>query len=197
MGIADVQSLIKDNKLEEAIQILQSMTTDGKPDDVSKVEAYYFLANIYGNDSKFTEAKDMTLKAAELAHKLTLKVEEVQALALYGTLSMRSDNVLEGIARLEENIILLEGLDYSESDAELVAGLYNNALGTLYQEKGDFDIGVNYAERALEHFESSGNKVQLSRALYNLGVGYSHRGKTDHAMMYLKRAALLQSFHPK
>lgn len=68
----------------------------------------------------------------------------------------------------------------------------NFVLGTLYNEKGDREIGFNLQEQSIKDFEEIGNIRQFALALNNLAGSYLSIGNYQKALLYSERSLKLR-----
>lgn len=193
MTFDQVNLHLSHGEYEQAIDALKGIIDGGRSLTIEQLDARLYLTNIYGKLSKYEEAKAQAKEVVKIGHVQEHGVEMVQALALYGTMSMQNGTTDEGISFLNENNYLLPQLDYTQPQANLVTGMYYNALGTLQIDKGNFEVGNQNQELALEYLEKSGDKTQYSRSLYNIGASFTQQGRHDVALRYLNQAIELQT----
>jgi tetratricopeptide (TPR) repeat protein len=68
-----------------------------------------------------------------------------------------------------------------------LASTYNN-LGTVYADKGEWDLAIEYHEKGMKIFEALGDRYGLASTYHNLGNVYAKKGEWDIAIGYYEKS---------
>lgn len=137
--------------------------------------------------------KEITAKAEMIVEKLHHK-DDVTIQEKIGLFYMWKAAYIWIYPDLSQAIIILQkALQYFEKAKKKIhIASAKFLLGTLYNEKGDRDIGTNLQKQSLKDFEEIGNTRQFALALTNLAGGYLSQGDYQKALLYAERSLKLR-----
>ncbi|TEU16717.1 MAG: tetratricopeptide repeat protein, partial [Anaerolineales bacterium] len=90
-------------------------------------------------------------------------------------------------AQWPEALTIFEGL-WKEELPPSLEGTLANDLGSLYQDKGEWERAIEYYERSLAIDEKVGDEHGMSPTLNNLGSVYRDKGEWERAIEYYERS---------
>jgi transcriptional regulator with GAF, ATPase, and Fis domain/uncharacterized protein HemY len=95
-------------------------------------------------------------------------------------------------------ISILKGAlrEFSETDAEQDTGAIYAALARVYRSISEYPIARDYAQRALEHFRTTGDWRGLAEAYFGLGMADIHEGDYEASLENQQQALKLIGDHP-
>jgi len=75
----------------------------------------------------------------------------------------------------------------------ILLGYAINNIGYVYQQKGNYDLALEYYNKNLKIQEKIGDKKGMALTLNNIGFVYSSRGNISDALDYFKKSMTIQS----
>ena len=142
------------------------------------------LGSIYRGMGKYDNAMEYFKQAIELFEILHEGGEIGRVLIAMGTIYRRKGDGDTAIACYKK------ALKISQKRNDLLQIAMNaDNMGVVYQEvKEDYDTAMTWFQKSLQIFKDLRKKVEMSKALNNIGECYRSQGDYDNAMKHYKKA---------
>lgn len=115
-----------------------------------------------------------------------------------GNLSIRKGDLSAAIQHLTKNINLFKNKDsipnVKESDFKYIGSTFHT-LSSVYNQKGQNNIALNYELKALDLYKENGEELYIADALNSLGSIESNLGNLEESIVYYEEALTIYQKH--
>ena len=161
----------------EIDNLLKKLTTHKKSDTI-KVSILNDLAWEF-TKIDFNKASKYAKDAKNISQKILFKRGEITSNVRLGTIAIYEKKIEKA-----KSIFLQILEDEKKENYTYGIGRAQNQLGRIYNLKGDFNEAIKYYKRALENFQTLGNKATVALVNNNIGVLYKKKGEYNIAIEY-------------
>jgi len=189
------------NKLgfhEDALRLAEKTykEADKLGNPLKLIEVSIEMAEAFVYTIKFNESLEVIAKCEKIYNTIFLETATVERNRIKSAIALIKahnivDNYMEkqdlerGLEILKYGLALQKKLDNKHE----IARFYQE-IGRIYYSQYDWDLALNYFEKALK-LEENGFNVYLTWLFFFLGVVYKNKGELDHALNYYNQGLML------
>ena len=145
------------------------------------------LANIYQQQYKYLEARELYQKAINITKEIGNRKKEANIAGKAGIISYYLGDYEKAKEYLEKAL----AIKIQIGDKQGEASSYGN-LGTVFKSTGQYDKAIEYLEKALAITIQIGDKQGEASSYGNLGTVFQSTGQYDKAIEYLEEALAIR-----
>ena len=168
-----------------ARKLLNICRERGKKDEELNVTVK--LANIYQQQYKYLEARELYQKAINIAKEIGKRKNEANTAGKAGNIS----HYLGDYEKAKEYLEKALAIQIQIGDKKGEATSYGN-LGTVFKSLGEYDKAKEYLEKAVAIRVQIGDKEGEANSYGNLGTVFTSLGQYDKAKEYQEKALAIR-----
>lgn len=166
---------------------------EDKGEHLMKAEAYRKIGDFFVKRNQWDEALHNIKKALAISRKFNDPLGEADASRSFGRVYWRRGEYNKAVNNYNKAIDCIEKIKGPKKRGKeihkeakkipVLASIYID-MGLLYDDKGDYELAIEYYEKSLKLLNQVKDISEIARVYNNLGVTWERNGDLDKAIEY-------------